>query len=102
MVSTTIKSGTIKCYLRASSSILLNHKQIDPLLDTRGVKAHCIKDVFSEVKRCESMSNVREDVTFKMAFYMHEKCKSKYPGSLYSVLFDWDVLGIFCWFHLSY
>ena len=35
-----------------------------------------------------------------MELHIHKKSDSKYPGSLGSVIHDWDVLGIFCVFHL--
>ena len=39
ILSTTIKSDTIKHYLKAASSISLNHKQLDPRLDEYGLEA---------------------------------------------------------------
>ena len=38
MLSTTIKSTTIKRYLKVASSIPLKLKQLDPLLDTRSLE----------------------------------------------------------------
>ena len=51
MIITTIKSTTIKRYIKAASSVLLNYKKLDPLLDTRDLESQFIKYVFSEVKR---------------------------------------------------
>ena len=79
MPSTTIKSITIKLYLRVASSISLNYEQMYPLLDTRGLKAQCIEDVLCEVQRWESMTNCREPVTVKMVLLVHKKCKNKHP-----------------------
>ena len=73
ILSTTINSTTIKLYLKVASSVPLNHKYLDPLLETRGIEAQCIKDFLSEVKRWESMPNHREPVTVKMVISMHEK-----------------------------
>ena len=47
MLSSTENSTTIKRCLKAASSILLKLKQLDPLLDTQGLDAQCIKEVLS-------------------------------------------------------
>ena len=39
ILSATINSDTIKQYLKAVSSASLNHKQLGPLLDERGLEA---------------------------------------------------------------
>ena len=46
------------------------------------------------------MLNHREPVTVKMELHMHKKSDGKHPDSLDSVLCNWNVLGIFCGFHL--
>ena len=79
----------------------LNHKNLDPLLDQRGLEAQCIKDFLSGVKRWESMTNLIEPGTMKMVLHMHEKCNTNHPDSLHSVLHDWNVLSIFYGFRLS-
>ena len=50
-LNTTIKFTPTKLYLREASTVPLNHKQLDPLLGTRGLEAQCIKDVLSEVRQ---------------------------------------------------
>ena len=73
MLSSTMKSTAIKYYLNAASSISLESKQLDLLLDMRGLEAQCIKDVLSEVKLWESIPNHREPVTMKIVLNMHNK-----------------------------
>ena len=51
ILSTTIKSATIKHCLKADSSVSLHHKQLDPMLETYVLESQCIKDVILEVKR---------------------------------------------------
>ena len=88
MLSTTIKSTTIKLYLKAASSVSLHHKKLDPLLDTCFLEAQCIKDVLTEVKRWEHVLNRIEPVTVKMVLHMHKKRANMHPYSLDSVLCD--------------
>ena len=86
--STITNSATAKCYIRAASSVPLNHKELDPLLVTRVLEFQCIKDVLSEFKRWESMPNCREPFTVKMVLSMHKKHKNKHPEILDSVSCD--------------
>ena len=51
MLRTTIKSGAIKLYLAETSSISLNVRQLDPLLNECDQDNQLIKIVLSEVKR---------------------------------------------------
>ena len=99
--NTNIKSTTIKRYIKAASSVTLNHKQLCLLLDTRSLEEQCIKDVLSEVKRWESMPNHREPVTVKIVMRMHKKYKNDHPDTLESIPCNCDVLGIFYSFRLS-
>ena len=101
ILSTTIKSTTVKRYLRAASFIPLNHEQMCLLLDTRGPEAQCIKDFLSEFKRWESMPNRRESITMKMLLHMHKKCKNKHSERPDPVPCDYVVLRIFYGFRLS-
>ena len=101
MLSTTINHTTMKRYFRVDSSITLNDKQPDPLLDTRILESQCIKDILSEIKRWDSTPNHREPFTMKMVLNMCKKFKNKYPESLDSVLCDWIVLDIFYCFLLA-
>ena len=101
MLSTTTKSTTTKRYLKAASSVPLNHKQLDPLLDTRGLEFQYIKDILPEVKQWESMLNRREPVNVKMVLHMHDKYKNKHRDSLDFVSLNWNVLGILYSFRLS-
>ena len=78
----------------------LNDKQLDPLLDDRGLEAHCIKNLLSEIKRWESMPNRRETITIKMMFHMFKKYKGNHVCNLDLVTCDWNVLGIFHGFRL--
>ena len=78
ILSTTIKSTTVKRYLRVASFIPLNHEQMCLLLGTRGLEAQCIKYFLSEFKRWESITNHREPVTVKMVLHMHKKCARKH------------------------
>ena len=77
MLSTTIKSSTIKYYLAEDSSVPLNHNHLELLLCKYSLEFQCIKSVLSEVKRWESMPTRREPVTVKMALCMIEKCTNK-------------------------
>ena len=92
MLSTTIKSTTTTCYLKAAYSISLCNKLLDPLSYTGSLDAHCIKEVLSEVKRWECMPNRRKSVTIKIVLHMHKKCKNKHSDRPDSVLCDWIVL----------
>ena len=83
-----MKSTTTKPYLKDAPSVPLNHKHVDPLLDTRGLESQCSKDFLSEVKLWESVPNFREPITVKMVLHMKEKCKSKHLDSLDSVPYD--------------
>ena len=100
ILSSIIKSTTIKYHLKSVSSIPLKFKQIDPLLEKRGLEAQCIKEVLSEVKQWESMPNRKEPVAVKMVLCMYKKCKNKHPYSLDFFLYDWIFLGIFFVFRL--
>ena len=64
----------------------MRHKPINPLLDTRELEAHYIKEFLSEVKLWEPMPNRREPVTVKMETHMHKKCANKHPDSIESFL----------------
>ena len=57
MLSKIINFSTIKHYLTAVSSVLLNRNQLDLLLDSHSLKYQCINNVFSKVKLWESMPN---------------------------------------------
>ena len=101
ILRTTINSTTMKRYLKVSSSIHINQKELDVLLDTHSLESQCIKDFLSEVKRWEFMLNRRELAIMKMALCVHEKFKNKHLDILESATYDWNVLGIFCDFGLS-
>ena len=88
ILRTKINSITINRHLNAASSIPLHRKQLEPLLDTCGLKAQCIKDVLSDVKRWKYMTTCRCAITVKMMLCIREKCKNKYPDILESVLYD--------------
>ena len=98
---TTTKSTTMKRYLKVAFSVSLHHKKLDPMLDTCGLEAQCIKEVLLEVTLWESRPNRREPVTVKMVLHMHKKCARKQSDIIESVLCDWIVLGIFYGFYLS-
>ena len=91
----------MKLYLKVDLSVSFHDRQLCPLLCTRVLEAQCIKDVFSGVKRWESMPNRRETVTVKMVLYIHKKCANKRPDSLESIPYDWIALCIFYYFRLS-
>ena len=86
MTRITVKSTTIKNYLETVSSVSLRHKLLESLLKNCVLKAHCIKEVLSEVKRWKSMPNSREAVIVKMVLHMREKFKNKYHGIIESIL----------------
>ena len=101
MLSATINHTTTNFCLKEASSVSLRHKLLDPLLDTRGLEAQCIKEVLSEVKLWESMPNHKEPVTVKVVLHVHKKFAKKHPDNIESVTYDWIVLGIFYGFRLS-
>ena len=47
------------------------------------------------------MPNRREPFTVKMVLHIHKRCMNKHLDSLESILYDWNVLGIFYGFYLS-
>ena len=101
IISTTTYSTTVKHCLKEVSSAPLNHKQLDPLLDMRGIEVYRIKDVLSEVKPWKSTPKHRETISVKMVLHIYEKYKNKHRDILDSVLCYWSVLGIFYYFRLS-
>ena len=88
MIGTTKKSGTIKNYLIASSSVSLNCQQLDLLLNEHGQDTQCIKNILSDVKRWESIPNLIEPITVKITVYMLKKCDGKHPDSIDLLLCD--------------
>ena len=79
----------------------LKFKQLDSLLDTRGLETQFIKEILFEVKRWESMPNCREPITMKMVLCMRKKYKNKHRDSLEYIMCNWIILGIFYGFGLS-
>ena len=96
-LNTTMNHATIKHYLKVASSISLRHKILDPLVETRGLEVQCIK----EVKRWESMPNLRETFTVKIVLHTHKKWTNKYPDSIKYIACDCIALGILYGFRLS-
>ena len=70
ILSTTTKSGTIKKFLIAASSVALHYQNLDLFLNEHGQDTQCIKNVLSEFKRWESISNHIEPVAVKMVLHM--------------------------------
>ena len=56
----------MKYFIAAIASIAINHKLIDPLLDDHNQEAQCVKNVLSEVKRWQLMSNYRDNISAKI------------------------------------
>ena len=92
----TIRSDTIKRYLKAAAELSAPAQMMNPTLDLMGNLSVFIKDIIHEAKRWESMPNRREPLTKEMIEYIIDKgenSKKTNPDNLYSAMGDWLVLG---------
>jgi hypothetical protein len=105
----TIKSGTIKNYLKAAADRIAEARRrmligaatdalqwIDPRHDiTVGETAKCITVITDEVKRWENMPNRREPLTVDMIHYAALQCNKTRLFCIENVMYDWSVIGIY-------
>jgi len=109
LLDITIKSGTIKEYLREASVLVQSGRKRyerkpypDPRLDlSTGQTHHIIKQVTDEVKRWENMPRRRDPLTKGMILRLALLAPTALLFSLLFVLLDWFVLGLHTGFRLS-
>ena len=109
LLSITIKSGTITSYLADAAKIVDNGRKAnnkrslpDPRIDVTTGNTHAaITTVKKEVERWESMPNRRDPLTKGMIMRLAMQVKSFLLFSLFYVLMDWFVLGLYLGFRLT-
>ena len=92
----SIRSSTIKQYLKAASDLSIQANLVNPCIDIKGEYSIYIKDILKEIKRWEKVPNRKEPVTKKMVEYIIAKgkqLKKDNPDNIYWALSNWLVLG---------
>jgi hypothetical protein len=105
----TVKSGTIKGYLKSAADLvqktrqqLENKKYPDPRVDvSTGKTFESIDNVTKEIRRWETMPRRREALTKGMLIRLSLMIPTAAFFTLLAVLLDWFVLGIHTGFRRS-
>jgi hypothetical protein len=111
----TIKSGTIRKYVKQAASKLQARRQsyqrhhpntilpwFSPIRAHGDTKiAPHIESCIKEIHRWESMQDRREPLTTDMIHWHKLQCLPSAPHSVANALFDWQVCGIYAGFRLS-
>lgn len=104
----TIKSDTIKGYLKAAANYITAARKLlpnndtsrplwlDPRLDMAlGTTAEDISNVTNEVKRWEMMPNRREPLTVDMIQHAALDRNDSTPHDIKNAMYDWCTIGIY-------
>ena len=91
LVCRSIRSGTIREYLRAAASWATCENLYSPLLNEMGIKSTIVENIVREQKRWESMPNRQEPLTPKMLLHLHMCADGE--DSLSAALADWATIG---------
>jgi len=97
----SIKSSTLTTYLDAVAHLYLSHNFANPTRDFTGRTALKIKEVISEQKRWEQMSNRKEPLTWDMVHHHSSFHSLVPPDSLNHAISDWLIVGMYTGFRLS-
>ena len=89
----SIKVGTVKLYLKATTKLFLEHNQWDPTIVRTGSTAPVLQAVYHEAQRWEAMPNRQEPVTMEMTNHLIKQASKASPDSSAAAIADWSILG---------
>ena len=91
----SIKTCTIRKYLKAASDLSIPFQMMNPTVDIQAKESKFIKDIMHEAHRWESMPKRREPITKDMVSFIRTKGSSlSLQDNIYTVMSDWLTLGL--------
>jgi len=97
----TIKSDTISLYLSAAVHHFTALGHPDPTRDPNYRRFYLIESILKEAKRCESVPDRKEPVTWDMIHWLMRRAAGQPHVSLDAAMTDWLVLGMYTGFRIS-
>ena len=86
----SIKTCTIRKYLKAASDLSIPFQMMNPTVDIQAKESEFIKDILYDAHYCESMPKCREHITKDMVSFIRTKGSFlSLQDNIYIVLSDW-------------
>ena len=89
----SIKVGTVKLYLKATTKLFLEHNQWDPTIVRTGSTAPVLQAVYHEAQRWEAMPNYQDPVTMGTTNQLITQARKTSPEISTIAMYDWSILG---------
>ena len=95
LLSQSIKSNTIRLYLKAASMLSEPRRLMNPLVSLSGSKSSWIEAIIQEQRRWELMPNRQEPVTVAMVLHVCKRATNEHDDSFISAFKDWLIIGMY-------
>eukprot|EP00957_Ditylum_brightwellii_P128897 9832140-Ditylum_brightwellii.AAC.1 len=93
LLSQSIKSDTIRLYLKVAAMLSVPRRLMNPLVSLSGSKSSCIKVVIQEQCRWESIPNRQEPITIEMVMQVCKIANNEHEDSFIAAFRDWLIIG---------
>eukprot|EP00957_Ditylum_brightwellii_P135630 10342455-Ditylum_brightwellii.AAC.1 len=95
LLAKSIKSNTIRLYLKAAALLCEPRRLISPPISCCGSKSAWIEVIVSEQRRWEAMPNRQESLTVDMILFACNLVAREDQGSLVVALLNWLIICIY-------